>query len=341
MTNTESNPPALPEPPSASTESPQTEIPVSSEAQPVSASDSAAHPALSKKAQKRLLKAERFAATKAEWRAREKEKKREKKAKRKAEAEAANDGESPAKKRRVVATLPPKILYRARVVIDLGFDDLMSEKEVVSLTSQLAYSYNSNRRSRTPFESILCTTLNGKTLKRLQVLGNQHERWRHVQFWEKGYEHLWEGETTKGVHEEPRCPKENVVYLTGDSEEEIHELKEGETYIIGGICDHNRYKSLCLNKAESQSIRHARLPIGTYLKDFPTRKILTVNQVFDILLHWAEHRNWEKALYAVMPKRKFHQGGQKTVEGDADQAADTDENTQVHADGEADAEGST
>lgn len=40
--------------------------------------------------------------------------------------------------------------------------------------------------------------------------------------------------------------RESVVYLTADTEEELSELKEGETYIIGGICDHNRYKVCAL-----------------------------------------------------------------------------------------------
>lgn len=36
---------------------------------------------------------------------------------------------------------------------------------------------------------------------------------------------------------------------------------------------------LCQNKADRMGIRTARLPIGTYLADLPTRKVLTVNQV--------------------------------------------------------------
>ena len=36
---------------------------------------------------------------------------------------------------------------------------------------------------------------------------------------------------------------------------------------------------------------------------------MTVNQVFEILVKWAETKDWEEALYSVIPKRKFHQGG--------------------------------
>lgn len=39
-----------------------------------------------------------------------------------------------------------------------------------------------------------------------------------------------------------KSPQDTVVYLTADSEEDLSELKPEETYIIGGICDHNRYK---------------------------------------------------------------------------------------------------
>jgi Trm5-related predicted tRNA methylase len=37
-------------------------------------------------------------------------------------------------------------------------------------------------------------------------------------------------------------PRNRVIYLTADSTEVLEELEEGDTYIIGGICDHNRYK---------------------------------------------------------------------------------------------------
>ncbi|KAG2073559.1 hypothetical protein BDR04DRAFT_1094466 [Suillus decipiens] len=151
--------------------------------------------------------------------------------------------------------------FAAQVVIDLGFDDMMTDKvrtntvgitvlaraylqEVTSLTSQLAYTYSANRRSSTPFTSLLFTSLNGRTKARLDAINDAgYKRWANTKWWEEGYDRIWtsksdscDGDEGFGTH------RASVVYLTADSEEELMELKEGEIYVIGGICDHNRYK---------------------------------------------------------------------------------------------------
>ena len=80
-------------------------------------------PVLSKNAQKRLLKAERRAEVKSLRRSREKELKKQKK---RARAEQQTEEGPPEKKLRVEKhTIRP---FNARVVIDLGFDELMSAK---------------------------------------------------------------------------------------------------------------------------------------------------------------------------------------------------------------------
>jgi tRNA (guanine9-N1)-methyltransferase len=63
-------------------------------------------------------------------------------------------------------------------------------------------------------------------------------------------------------------------------------------------------------------VRSARLPIGRYLASLQTRKVLTVNQVFEILVKWVETRDWEQAFYAVIPKRKFQGGDAKARDQD-------------------------
>ncbi|KAF8450690.1 hypothetical protein L210DRAFT_3521034 [Boletus edulis BED1] len=138
---------------------------------------------------------------------------------------------------------------------------------------------------------LLFTSLNGRTKQRLDAINDAgYKRWTRTEWWEEGYDRLW---AEPSQHPESRSEqahppgslalpvqtkRENIVYLTADSSEELLELNEGETYIIGGLCDHNRYKNLCLNKAIGSQIRHARLPIGRYIL-LSTRKVLTVNQV--------------------------------------------------------------
>ncbi|KAI0650828.1 guanine-1-methyltransferase-domain-containing protein [Trametes meyenii] len=311
-------------------------------------------PPLSKKAQKKLAKAAYFEERKKERRAAEKERRKEKK---RLLAEQRPAGEPDAEdeqrdRKRQKTDKGPRVFFGARVVVDLGFDEKMTENEVKSLTSQLAYTYSANRKAEHPFSSLLFTSLDGRTLTRMDATNNAaYKRWVGAEWWTEGYERLWddkfeetqagaasvEGETTvvrdegeagrnrttsdvtrsSKKREPSRAAKETVVYLTADSEDELAELKEGETYIIGGIVDHNRYKNLCLDKSKEHHIRSARLPIGTYLSELRTRKVLTVNQTFEILLKWVETRDWEQALYSVIPKRKFNAGGRRRGGGGA------------------------
>lgn len=66
--------------------------------------------------------------------------------------------------------------------------------------------------------------------------------------------------------------------------------------------------------------------------------MLTVNQAFEILLRWVETRDWEKALWAVVPKRKFQEGRRRGKGGKVSEAGDTAEGQGDADDGEADAE---
>lgn len=104
--------------------------------QPIQAQEgeSSNHQGLSKNAQKRAARATRLRELKLERRAREKEAKKQRRRERTlAIANGEPEGINSRKRRR---TAEPEI-FNARVVVDLGFDELMSDKVGVSLYSCL------------------------------------------------------------------------------------------------------------------------------------------------------------------------------------------------------------
>mmetsp|Transcript_20448 Transcript_20448/g.44752 ORF Transcript_20448/g.44752 Transcript_20448/m.44752 type:complete len:335 (-) Transcript_20448:510-1514(-) len=174
------------------------------------------------------------------------------------------------------------------LVLDLEFNDLMLEKERKSLMSQLMYCYAANNRAPAPCRLVLTGLMGAMGAHYHSIPGSQ--QWK-VDAQESRYiEYFAES-------------KEKLVYLTADSTNEITDLDPDKVYIIGGIVDHNRYKNLTLNKANKQGIAHARLPIGNDLKMI-TSKVLTVNQVVEIVLNYLDSKDWKAALVKAIPKRK-------------------------------------
>ncbi|KAJ3003652.1 UNVERIFIED_CONTAM: tRNA methyltransferase 10 [Siphonaria sp. JEL0065] len=147
------------------------------------------------------------------------------------------------------------------------------------------------------------------------------------------------------IHEKPLLEAipdtENIVYLTADSTTVLEDLDETKAYVIGGIVDKNRYKNLCLNRAEAAGLKTAQLPIGEYIK-MSSRKVLTVNQVLEIMAKYLETKDWKAAFLHVIPQRKItpkerKRGGKKgegDVDGEGDSEGDEDEDDGGNGGGE-------
>ncbi|WVO13388.1 hypothetical protein L204_101003 [Cryptococcus depauperatus] len=228
------------------------------------------------------------------------------------------------------------------VVIDLGFDRLMTDQEIASMSQQLGYLYSSNRTAQTPVRTVIHTSFSPSASPRLwkRMKTFNWQKWSRCYWWGEGLENLSHqlGECSSadsvkaGLSERvlpnlqenydesesllfhltgPQLPADlqsrnfKLVYLSADADEELNTLSKDEVYIIGGIVDRNRYKRLCQEKADTLGVRTARLPIGSYLANLPTRKVLTVNQVFDILVQYLSLNDWQAAFEAVIPIRKY------------------------------------
>ncbi|GAA5801241.1 hypothetical protein HPULCUR_006686 [Helicostylum pulchrum] len=242
---------------------------------------------LSKRGIKKLLRSEQWEATKDERRASQREKIRVKRLEKRKQVREGLLEATPTKKK--LAFLSE--LTNVGLIVDCGFNDLMTEKEMLSFVNQLGYTYGKNRTA--PKAMKLCLSSVDPLLKTTLTEKIPHWlSWKNVNILPENTSYL------------DAFDKKDLVYLSADSENVVHELEEGKHYIIGGIVDKNRYKNLCQNKAAKQGIQTARLPIGDYIQ-MATRKVLTVNQVCEIMLKWLEVKDWEKAFMDVIPGRKL------------------------------------
>jgi tRNA (guanine9-N1)-methyltransferase len=176
-----------------------------------------------------------------------------------------------------------------RLVVDMGFDELMTEAEAHAMLMQLQQIYGRNTRAQRP-AALFFTSFGGGRVERAlhaKVMGSP--RWR-VERSDKSYLDLF--------------PREQLVYLTADSDTPLLRVEPGRVYVIGGMVDHNRLKGATLAKAREQRVQTARLPIREYMEG-DTRVVLTVNQVAEIMLAAFERdSDWAFALQQVMPPRK-------------------------------------
>lgn len=246
---------------------------------------------MSKKAQKRLRRQEAYDAARPERQRKNKEKKA---AKRLALRTAIASGEiqRPATAQRIV-----RVPSQLRVLVDCSFDDFMTDREIKSMCSQLTRCYSENRNAKHPC-TLMISGWNNKIADRFRtVFKDQQKGWSGVAFFDTEYM-TEDGTVISDI------AKEDLIYLSADSDDVVEEIDESKVYIIGGIVDKNRHKNICNDKAHKQGLKTARLPIEKYI-DMASRKVLTVNHVFEIMSRWLEHRDWEKAFLDVIPKRKI------------------------------------
>jgi len=183
-----------------------------------------------------------------------------------------------------------------RVAIDFTLSEDMSNKEASKLAAQVRQLYGSNMKSVSPVHLYLTG------------LGTNGRVYRECVRQSLDFDKLMVDKT------EETCLKtfnsEDVVYLTPDSPHVLETLNRDKVYIIGGLVDHHVLKDHTRSRAEAKNLTTARLPIDEYMErktepgNHSFSKVLTVNQVFDILLKFHETQDWRCALETCIPPRK-------------------------------------
>ena len=316
-------------------------------------------PPLSKNKLKKLKRDQEWEANRAKRKEKRREKQIEKKVRKRAARQESNaptdqlpahdNGQEKKIAEPKKSTRPEYTQLPITLILDCGFDDLMIDKELKSLSAQVTRCYSDNHKA--PLRAHLTISSFGGHLKERfdGVLAGHHRSWKKVRFLEGDFVQAAEQakEWMKGEHGgkvvgalakgddsikalDGGAEAGEIVYLTSDSPDTLTELRPYSTYIIGGLVDRNRHKGVCYKRAMDRGIRTAKLPIGLYMQ-MTSRFVLATNHVAEIMLRWLELGDWGKAFLAVVPKRK---GGvlKATTEDpndEADGGAGTDEEIEV------------
>lgn len=259
-------------------------------------------PKISKNALKRKLKLEKMAETRVQWKLEERAKK---KAKKEAKRLLLNNQEVIKVKDEEVKIHSSEFLTSKEevgsIVIDLNFDSLMTEKEIISLSSQICRSYSIIRRSKqasiplqlNPFSfSVYGLGKSYNLLPQLMKAYPDYDRWS-CQINHKSLD--------------DDCDKfdfSKFIYLSGDADEILEEFDDDLTFIIGGLVDRNRYKNVALDRAKELGMRTMKLPLTQYAT-LSSSTILTIVHVTELLCKRCILGNWSDAIEVVIPKRKI------------------------------------
>jgi len=185
-----------------------------------------------------------------------------------------------------------------KICIDCAYNSSMTGKELTSVARQLGRCYSSNRRSLKPVHLILTSWSPESPLDvQCRRVNSGFEKF-NLTFDEK-----------KSVYES--YPIERLIYLSPNAENDLDEtiMNESENIlVIGGLVDECVKKNLTYRTCEDKNIKCYRLPIQKYMAHSTHggsfNQILSINQVFDILLTYLSTKNWAVAFEKHIPSRK-------------------------------------
>lgn len=252
---------------------------------------------MSKKQMKKLKKQEEWGSKLQEIKRKKKERvKEKKKLQKKVIEEKKNNGEDISgdvhgifryrRGRGYKKELNEKLANAPVLLVDCSFDQYHKKKELVSMCRQLEYCINILRKHDSPLRIVV------------SGLSDQFEEVLKIRAYQN-----WPIEFRRDSDLCSMFSQEKLVYLTGDSNEEMDRYEEDKVYVIGGIVDHNKLKNITLNKAKEMGIATKKFPISQYMQ-LKSSTILSINHSFELLMKVHNGYTWEGALQSTIPERK-------------------------------------
>ena len=176
-----------------------------------------------------------------------------------------------------------------RIAIDLSYSHLMTALEMKCTVKQLLELLRENSTNPTPIQLHL-TSYQGCVQDHVT---HQRKRLRHENVHLSPY-HLTEV-----------FRREQVVYLSGDSDNVLHSVDPSLVYVIGGLVDSRvNIKGASMQAACEAGVRHARLPLTEVIIQQAPRP-LPINHIFSILFKFIRTQSWFYAITSSIPHKKI------------------------------------
>ncbi|KAG5473301.1 hypothetical protein CUR178_03221 [Leishmania enriettii] len=196
------------------------------------------------------------------------------------------------------------------IVFDLSFAWCMTVANTKSTVSQVKLSYSALRTAGFPFRPII-TSLMGK-----EASDTEHDATAQAAALQvlEGFEGFrrFPPRVTQAQHWSELLTPSQVVFLTADSPHTLTSIDPDTAYVVGAFVDHNANKGLSFASAQRHGVRTARLPIKETVMLGNRCKVLTINHVVDVLIHYEQLRaagtpDWAQAIENVLPTRRTQQ----------------------------------
>ena len=173
------------------------------------------------------------------------------------------------------------------IVFDMSFVDDMTDRDKRSTLSQLKFSYSILKKFGFTLRPIFTSFVDKAPFDGFQEFG---------QF------SAFQPRFTDSHWSETVC-RENVVFLTADSDNVLTNLSSDTYYIVGAFVDHNSKKGATLDASKKYGVRTARLPLDEEMDVGNLCKVLTINHVTEVMCSFAASGSWAEAL-SVLPTRR-------------------------------------
>ncbi|RFU28409.1 hypothetical protein B7463_g7938, partial [Scytalidium lignicola] len=333
-------------------------------------------PPISKSQLKKLRRREQWEAGK-EYRKEKRREKNKQKQARKAEERATKEQQLANGEINPAELDPPKearkymrpLQVPVGLILDCDFNELMTEKELISLSAQITRCYSDNRSAA--YRTHLAVSSWGGTLKTRYetVLANHHLAWKGVRFLERDFvgaaKELHtvmkgpEGGKLLGAcapqrknlqssdHERSNSHDRDAEPPSVDTEEfestttepSVVYLTSDSPYTIERLEPNTSYIiGGIVDKNRYKGICYKRAcERGIRTGKLPigeymtmqSRSVLAINHVVEILLKWLETGDWGEAFLSVIPKRKEAKLKAKEGSGSINGIEDIDESRDI------------